>query len=57
MDILLGLIIVTIISVFIYKDAEKRGMCGIGWALGVWLLLIVFLPLYLIVRTPIKESK
>lgn len=51
--ILFGTIVVLIIAIWVAQDANKRGMNGILWALGVFLFCIVFLPLYLIVRKPI----
>jgi hypothetical protein len=42
-----------IVAVITAKDAGKRGMNEFGWGLGVFLVLIVFLPLYLIVRKPL----
>jgi uncharacterized membrane protein len=50
---LIGLIIPLIAAIFVYQDAEKRGMSGIGWALGTFFLCIIFLPLYLIMRKPV----
>jgi len=50
---IIGVIIAALVAVFIYSDATKRGMNGIGWAIGVFLLMIVFLPIYLIVRKPL----
>ena len=51
-----GFIIPLIIAIFVYQDAEKRGMSGIGWALGTFLLCIIFLPLYLIMRKPVDGT-
>lgn len=48
----IGLVIAILLSVWVYKDAESRGMSGIGWALGTFFLCIIFLPLYLIIRKP-----
>ena len=45
-----------IVAAFIAKDASKRGMSEFGWFIGVFLLMIVFLPLYLIVRKPVLPS-
>ena len=42
-----------IVAAFIAKDASRRGRSEIGWFIGVFLALIVFLPLYLIVRKPL----
>ena len=48
-----GGIIVLLIAIWVAIDANKRGMNGVLWAIGVFLLCIVFLPLYLILRKPI----
>ena len=43
-------------SIWVYKDAKKReNTHPILWALGVFILLIIFLPLYLYFRN--KEAK
>jgi hypothetical protein len=42
-----------VIAFLIAQDANQRGMNGVLWGIGVFLLCIVFLPLYLIVRKPI----
>jgi len=52
MGTFLGLLIAFVVSCFIYKDAEERGMSGMGWAAGTLLLMIVTVPLYLVVRKP-----
>jgi hypothetical protein len=43
-----------VIAVAVGKDATKRGMNAWGWGIGVFLLLIIFLPLYFILRKPKK---
>lgn len=48
-----GMIIAAVIAAFVASDAAKRGMSPVGWFFGVFLLLIVFLPLYIIVRRPL----
>lgn len=48
-----GLILVAIIAFAVGADAKKRGMNGALWGVGTFLLCIVFLPLYFIVRKPI----
>tara|TARA_Y100000590_G_scaffold98045_1_gene111566 strand:+ start:1209 stop:1391 length:183 start_codon:yes stop_codon:yes gene_type:complete len=53
----LGLIIVLVIGVLIGKDANSRGMNGIVWGIFVFLICIVALPIYLIVRNPVKEEE
>ncbi len=51
--LLIGLIIPLFIAIWVASDARRRGYSKsavIGWFIGVWFLLIVFLPLYLILR-------
>ena len=50
---LIGLAIAAAIAFWVYTDAKKRPMNAILWAIGTFLLCIVFLPLYLIMRKPI----
>ena len=47
---LLGIIIAAIVGILIGRDAESRGMSGIGWGLFSFLVCIVAVPIYLIVR-------
>lgn len=49
----IGAVIDLLIAIWVAQDANRRGMNGILWAIGVFLLCIVFLPIYLIVRKPI----
>ena len=58
MDIgyLFGLIIAATVGVLIAKDANSRGMNGTGWGIFVFLVCIVALPIYLIVRKPVLEE-
>jgi len=53
--LIVGLIIAAIVGVLIAKDANSRGMNGAGWGIFVFLICIVALPLYLLVRKPLKE--
>jgi hypothetical protein len=41
------------ISFWVFRDAKRRHM-STWWAIGVGLVLIFFLPLYLVVRKPVK---
>lgn len=54
---LIGLLIAGAIAFWVYKDAESRGMNGIGWAIGTFLLCIIILPIYLIVRKPVGGAQ
>jgi len=49
----ISLLIALIAGIFVGKDARKRGMSAWGWGIGVFLLMIVFLPVYFIVRKPL----
>jgi len=45
-----GILLAAAIAIWVRADAKKRGLkssSATGWAVGVFLLLIVFLPLYL----------
>ncbi|WP_312511365.1 hypothetical protein [Massilia sp.] len=52
MEMLFGLVIAAIVGVLIGKDATSRGMSGIGWGLFSFLICIVAVPIYLVVRKP-----
>ena len=52
---LFGVVITAVIAVVIAKDANTRGMSGLGWGIFTFLICIVAMPLYLIVRKPVKE--
>jgi hypothetical protein len=49
---LIAIVIDLLIAIWVYRDAQGRGMNAILWAIGTFLLCIVFLPLYLIMRKP-----
>jgi len=53
---LFGVIIVLVIGIIIGKDANSRGMSGFGWGLFTFLLCIVAIPIYLIVRKPVQNE-
>jgi MFS family permease len=53
---IIGIIIALVAAILIGQDASKRGMNAWGWGIGVFLLLIVFLPLYFILRKPKVDS-
>ncbi|HEY1501721.1 MAG TPA: zinc ribbon domain-containing protein [Acidobacteriaceae bacterium] len=53
----IGLLIAAAIAFWVYTDAKKRPMNAIGWAIGTFLLCIVFLPLYLIMRKPLLTAQ
>lgn len=52
---LFGMCIAFVVAYWVYTDAQKRGMNAIGWSIGVFLLLIVFLPIYFISRKPLLK--
>jgi hypothetical protein len=47
-----GVILAAIIAVFVAKDANSRGMSGIGWGIFTFFLCIIALPIYLVIRKP-----
>lgn len=48
---LVAFAILFVISAWVYSDAKSRGSAHpVLWAIGVLAMLIVFLPLYLIMR-------
>jgi hypothetical protein len=49
---LVAILIALLIAVAVYNDAKPRGMEALPWAIGVFLMMIIFLPLYLILRKP-----
>ena len=54
----IALFIAAAVSIWVYMDAKKNGystQMSIGWMLGVFMLMIVFLPFYLIVKA--KRAK
>ena len=57
MEIFIGLIIAAVIGVIIGKDASARGMSGFGWGLFTFLICIVAIPIYLLVRRPRLDAR
>jgi hypothetical protein len=53
---IIGIIIALIIAISVARDASKRQMNAVAWGIGVFLLLIVFLPLYFIMRKPLQAK-
>ena len=45
-------IIGILVAIWVYKDAESRGMSGVLWLLITWLLFPIGLIIYLVVRNP-----
>ncbi|HIA48612.1 MAG TPA: hypothetical protein EYN96_11745 [Candidatus Hydrogenedentes bacterium] len=56
MEILIGPLLALVIGIIIGRDAASRGMSGIGWGLFTFLICIIAIPIYLIVRKPRLES-
>ena len=55
--LVVGLIINAVVGVLIARDANSRGMNGLGWGIFTFLICIVALPVYLVVRKPREEPK
>jgi len=54
----IALFVAAAISIWVYIDAKKNNYStsmSIGWMLGVFMLMIVFLPFYLVVKA--KRAK
>lgn len=49
---LFGLIVAIVIAVVIARDANQRGMSGLGWGIFTFLICIIAIPIYLVVRKP-----
>jgi drug/metabolite transporter (DMT)-like permease len=49
-----GLIVVGA-TIFVALNAKARGMNWVGWGIGAFLFTIVAVPLYLIVRKPLRQ--
>jgi len=55
-EVLFGLLIAAVVAFFVAIDAKKRGMNAVGWGIGTFALMIIFLPLYFIMRKPILNQ-
>jgi len=53
---LLWFLVALLILVWAYQDAESRGMNGALWAIIIFFLSVLGLLLYLIVRSPQKDT-
>lgn len=57
---LISIIIALVIAIWVFQDARKRyrnkNLVAILWFLGVWGILIIFLPLYLIFRPKLAKK-
>jgi hypothetical protein len=50
---IIAVVIAVGVAIWVYNDARKWGYnnnSALGWAVGVFLLMIVFLPLYVIIE-------
>lgn len=54
MEVIFGLAIAAVVGVLIAKDANERDMNGVGWGIFTFLICIIAVPIYLIVRKPRK---
>ncbi len=54
---LTAVFILLFISGWVRKDANSRGMNGMGWSIFVFLILIIGLPTYLLMRKPKMEQQ
>lgn len=49
---IIGIVIAAVAAYWVYQDAKERNMNAMLWAVGTFLVLIIALPLYLIMRKP-----
>jgi len=56
-SLIFGLAIAAVIGFLIGKDAESRGMSGAGWGFFSFLLCIIAVPIYLVVRKPRLDER
>ena len=56
-EIIFGLILSAIVGFIIGKDASMRGMNGAGWGVFTFLICIIAIPIYLIVRRPRLDER
>lgn len=52
MEIVFGLVIAAVVGVLIAQDANSRGMNGLGWGIFTFLVCIIAVPIYVVVRKP-----
>lgn len=57
LEIIIGLIIAAVVGIIIGKDASARGMSGAGWGIFTFLICIIAVPIYLIVRRPRLDER
>ncbi len=54
--LIFGLLIAGVIAFLISQDAQSRDMNGFGWGIFTFLLCIVAVPIYLVVRKPRRDA-
>ncbi|MBL7111520.1 MAG: hypothetical protein ISS19_06225 [Bacteroidales bacterium] len=54
---LIGILIALLVGILVGQDAKKRGMSPWAWGIFVFLILIIGLPVYFIVRKPKIEDQ
>lgn len=54
--VLIGMAIAGAVAYWVFLDARARNMQAPLWALGVFAIMIVMLPLYFILRKPKLED-
>ncbi len=52
-----GILIAVVIGFLIGKDAEARGMSGLGWGAFSFFICIIAVPIYLVVRKPRLDER
>ena len=52
---LFGWVIAALVAYWVYKDAGKRGMNALGWAIGTFVFCPIVFVVYLIMRKPVQS--
>jgi hypothetical protein len=56
-NLVVGLVIAAVVGILIARDADARGMNGAGWGIFTFLICIIAIPIYLVVRKPRLDEK
>ncbi len=54
---LFGVLIALVIAIVVARDAKQRGMSGLGWGIITFLICIIAIPIYLVVRKPRLDER
>ena len=55
-ELLIGFLIALAVAIWVEGDARKYSMKSYNWGVAVFLLMIIFLPLYFYQRSKTKQT-